>query len=195
MFRICINSTAQALTLRPCLLRVGRACDSGRVPPTEKRHQREAPASEGHFIPRDITGQLQVEQVSSASVESVHLRSWGQFLPRTRSPWPLRRRREKQVPLGLRPMGRTGRLFCPGHRPTPGPACMRRGQGQGQGRPRVHNESAAPHTDSSVDSSSGLMYSNPSNSDWSILLITSLWRRTEEAWWACSRPGPVSPRS
>lgn len=173
MFRICINSTAQALTLRPCLLRVGRACDSGRVPPTEKRHQREAPASEGHFIPRDITGQLQVEQVSSASVESVHLRSWGQFLPRTRSPWPLRRRREKQVPLGLRPMGRTGRLFCPGHRPTPGPACMRRGQGQGQGRPRVHNESAAPHTDSSVDSSSGLMYSNPSNSDWSILLITS----------------------
>ncbi|XDB58628.1 hypothetical protein AB1E18_012039 [Capra hircus] len=87
--------TCSALTLRPCLLRVGRACDSGRVPPAEKRHQREAPASEGHFIPRDITGQLPVEQVSSASVESVHLRSWGQFLPQTRSPRPPRRRREK----------------------------------------------------------------------------------------------------
>lgn len=30
-----------------------------------------------------------------------------------------------------------------------------------------------PHTDSSVESSSGLMYSNPSNSDWSILFMTS----------------------
>lgn len=29
------------------------------------------------------------------------------------------------------------------------------------------------HTDSSVDSSMGLMYSKPSNSDWSILLMTS----------------------
>lgn len=190
-------STAQALTFRTCLLRVGRACDYGRVPPAEKRHQREAPASEGHFIPRDITGQLPVEQVSSASVESVHLRSWGQFLPRTRSLRPPRRGREKQVPLGLRPTGRTGRLFCPGHPPTPGPACMRRGQGQGQGQrhPRVHDESAVPHTDSSVDSSSGLMYSNPSNSDWSILLITSLWRQTEKAQWACLRSALSRPRS
>lgn len=32
------------------------------------------------------------------------------------------------------------------------------------------------HTDSSVDSSRGLMYSNPSNSDWSIFLMTSLRR-------------------
>lgn len=30
-----------------------------------------------------------------------------------------------------------------------------------------------PHTDSSVESSSGLMYSKPSNSDWSILFMTS----------------------
>lgn len=29
------------------------------------------------------------------------------------------------------------------------------------------------HTDCSVDSSRGLMYSNPSNSDWSILLMMS----------------------
>lgn len=35
------------------------------------------------------------------------------------------------------------------------------------------------HTDSSVASSRGLMYSNPSNSDWSILLMTSLRR---EGW-------------
>lgn len=31
-----------------------------------------------------------------------------------------------------------------------------------------------PHTDSSVDNSSGLMYSKPSNSDWSILFMASL---------------------
>lgn len=35
------------------------------------------------------------------------------------------------------------------------------------------------HTDSSVASSRGLIYSNPSNSDWSILLMTSLRR---EGW-------------
>lgn len=42
----------------------------------------------------------------------------------------------------------------------------------------------APHTDSSVESSNGLMYSKPSNSDWSILLMTSLW-----AWAEGSAPG------
>lgn len=36
------------------------------------------------------------------------------------------------------------------------------------------------HTDSSAGSSRGLMYSNPSNSDWSILLMTSLRRRKRE---------------
>lgn len=41
------------------------------------------------------------------------------------------------------------------------------GGGGGGGR-------ALLHTDSSAASSRGLMYSNPSNSDWSILLMTSL---------------------
>lgn len=41
---------------------------------------------------------------------------------------------------------------------------------RGSGRRRA---GWAPHTDSSVESSKGLMYSKPSNSDWSIRLMTS----------------------
>lgn len=41
-------------------------------------------------------------------------------------------------------------------------------------------EATLLHTDSSLVSSSGLMYSNPSNSDWSILLMTSLWEEPQK---------------
>lgn len=39
----------------------------------------------------------------------------------------------------------------------------------------------APHTHSSADMRSGLMYSKPSNSDWSIFLTTSLQRNQEKS--------------
>lgn len=48
-----------------------------------------------------------------------------------------------------------------------------------RGQSDVSTAERAPHTDSSVESSKGLMYSNPSNSDWSILLMTSLWAQAE----------------
>lgn len=51
-----------------------------------------------------------------------------------------------------------------------------------------------PHTDSSVESSNGLMYSNPSNSDWSILLMTSLWATQIPATGAALPPGPAPDR-
>lgn len=62
---------------------------------------------------------------------------------------------------------------CPRSRAQPG-MHMRWLRIQLKGQSRMSTtETQRPHTDSSVDSSNGLMYSKPSNSDWSILFMAS----------------------
>lgn len=138
MFRICKNAPLQwvpagtyAPVPGPRLLRVG-PCLRRWVGAT-----REKKASEGSF---SIIGTLYssgryrltlpAEQVSSVSVESVHLRSRGHFLPRTRAQRPPRRRPKKQVPLVQAAAGRMEGLFCPGRQHPARHACMRGGRGQ-----------------------------------------------------------------
>ena len=128
MFRICKNAPLQwipagtyAPVPGPRLLRVG-PCLRHRAGAT-----REKKASEGSF---NIIGTLYssgryrltlpAEQVSSVSVESVHLRSRGHFLPRTRAPRPPRLRHKKQVPPVQAAAGRMEGLFCPGPGAQPG---------------------------------------------------------------------------
>ena len=101
-------------TARASSSRVGRACDAAQVPHGKK-------ASKGSF---NIIGTfyssghyrltLLVEQVSSVSVESVHLRNHGTVSPSdTVTAGPPRRRHKKRIPPAR--SGRAGpdaRLFC-----------------------------------------------------------------------------------
>lgn len=152
MFRICKNAPLQwvpAGTYTPVpgprLLRVGLCLRRWAGATREKK------ASEGSF---NIIGTLYssgryrltlpAEQVSSVSVESVHLRSRGHFLPRTRAPRPPRRRPKKQVPLVQAAAGRMEGLFCPGRQHPARHACMRGGRGQARtGCPRPRRERGA----------------------------------------------------
>lgn len=136
-------------------------------------------------------------------MESVHLRNHGAVSPSdTVTAGPPRHRHKKQipparsrprgprrktVPLREAPAGRPirgrGGECPPGLRPEPRAQpgmhalCLRRDRrGHSHTCPRRRRR---PHTDSSVDSSNGLMYSKPSNSDWSILFMTSLCAQAE----------------
>lgn len=163
----------QALNLRPPapsahaarrLHTCGYACDAGRCH-TRKKGSKGTSTSPARFIPRTLqetpggAGQF-------CSVQSVHLRNRGS------SCLSLTQAREADA-SGVRPP-------CPERRGHPGPpsvaapswhacAVVRTVRGQSD----MSTAERAPHTDSSVDSSKGLMYSKPSNSDWSILLMTS----------------------
>lgn len=97
-----VPSPQPPLGARPRLLRglrVGVASDSGQVSHVEKRHQGGFNImgtfySSGHYR---LT--LLVEQVSSVSVESVHLRNRGAVSPSdTVTAGPPRRRHKKQTP-------------------------------------------------------------------------------------------------
>lgn len=159
------SASLQALRSRP------QPTPLGRCHPRKKRHQREASSASGHFIPQDITGYLSRRSRSVLVLRKVcTFEIGGQFLPgHGHRGVSAAQAREANSSSARRPRSRTrGRPA----RAQPGmhalwsraesgaPAAVPRGPGP-------------PHTDSSVDSSSGLMYSNPSNSDWSILLMTS----------------------
>lgn len=135
------------------------------VPHAEKRQQRER-LHHRHIL---FLGTLQVTPGGAGqfcSVQSVHLRNRGS------SCLSLTQAQEADA-SSVRPP-------CPERRGHPGPpsvaapswhacAVVRTVRGQSD----MSTAERAPHTDSSVDSSKGLMYSKPSNSDWSILLMTS----------------------
>lgn len=126
----------------------------------------------------------------------------GQFLPRTRSPRVLRDAGTRSEFLQHGAAARAQTRDCSAPRSTPdaslrglggkrpslaAPGALRpawhayavvkdRVRGHSQTCPRQRRR---PHTDSSVESSNGLMYSKPSNSDWSILFMTSLCAQAE----------------
>lgn len=187
---MCKNSSRQRVPAGTSL--PSPAHTAGPVPPAEKRHQREASSASGHFIPQDITGYLSRRSRSVLVLRKVcTFEIGGQFLPgHGHRGVSAAQAREANSSSARRPRSRTrGRPA----RAQPGmhalwsraesgaPAAVPRGPGP-------------PHTDSSVDSSSGLMYSNPSNSDWSILLMTSLQARRAQARWdpAPRGEGPTS---
>lgn len=155
------------------------------VPHAEKRQQRER-LRHRHIL---FLGTLQVTPGGAGqfcSVQSVHLRNCGS------SRLSLTQAREADASSVRPPCSER-----PGH---PGPlsvaapswhacAVVRTVRGQSD----RSTAERTPHTDSSVDSSKGLMYSKPSNSDWSILLMTSLWAQQRAPLLVGPRPLPPSP--
>lgn len=145
------------------------------MPHAEERQQRE------HLHHRHILflGILQVTpggagQCPFCSVQSVHLRNRGSSLPGMRSPRSCVTQAQEADASGARPPcserhGRPGPLSAAA--PSWHACAVVKDRVRGQSD--VSTAERAPHTDSSVESSKGLMYSNPSNSDWSILLMTS----------------------
>lgn len=150
-----------------------------------KKAAQGASTSPAHFIPRDITGNAWRSRSALSCAKCAPSEPWLALSLPDAGTSSSRLQREAALPE---------------HRGHPGPpsvaapswhacAVVRTVRGQSD----MSTAERTPHTDSSVDSSKGLMYSKPSNSDWSILLMTSLWAQAEGT--ATGRPAtpPTQP--